>query len=217
MSKQFSLRLKPIELALLSCLGVVAGAIEPALSPAQTLCPPTACACQNILRQARADLKRAEAYRNSRQALRDAGAITQVELATAEESYQYYLDKLSALQNGSTLDPSSGAQLAVAEAEVELTQAELDRYRALFREGAISKSSMRDVEQRYQETVKQRNALRRASPEVLGQPRPACACDQPPPAPGTENSQMPQSALPSSDSSIPPSHDSSIPPSQVGK
>ena len=213
MSQLSSLRLSLIGLTLLSSLGAMA--IEPALRPAPALCPPTTCACQNALSQARADLKKAEVYRNSRRALRDAGAIAQVELLTAEENYQYYLNKVSALQSGYTLgSPRSGAQLAIAEAEVELTQAELDRYRALFREGAISRNHMQDVEQRYQETVKQRNVLRqnllrRPSAEVRGEPRPSCGCDRPLPAPGTENSQGPQSA--------PPSSDSSTSPSQVGK
>ena len=186
MSKRFPLRPRSIGLALLSSLGVMAmGLTELRPAAAEFVCPKNSWVYQGQLSLARDDLKNAKVQRNRMQMLQAAGAISQSELDRAETDYQIRLLQVEALlQNSSTsASPSTrSAQLAAAEAEVELAQNQLNRYRFLFQQGAISRQETQLVEQQYQQAVKRRDDLRKPGAEVQ-KPQSPGECNQPNPLP----------------------------------
>jgi multidrug resistance efflux pump len=201
MSKLLPRRCRSIQLALLSSLGGMVGAIELAeLRPvgAELVCSKGSWVYQSQLDLARADLKFAETERNRMQTLQAGGVISRLDLLDAEERYRFYLRKVNAmLQTGSTLPlPSRSEQLATAEAEVENARFTLDRYRPLFQQGAISKSQYLYTEQAYQQAVKRRDALRQPGAEVRTEPRSSHNCDRPPSTPKINDAPMGQPAFP---------------------
>ncbi len=206
MSKLFLCPSRSIQLALLSSLGVIVGAIElTELRPAaaELVCPKNSWVYQGQLSLAREALKNAEVQRNRMRTLEAAGAISRSKLDQAETDYQIRLLQVEALlQSGSTSATDSlttrSAQLAAADAEVEVAQTKRDRVRALFEQGAISRSYMQNTELAYQAAVKQRDVLKNSGASRLVQPQPPRACDRPPSAPTIDDAQIQRTGAPPS-------------------
>jgi multidrug resistance efflux pump len=107
----------------------------------------------------------------SYQQLYQAGAISQQERDQAEQNYQMILQMTRSSSPAVSPQPLSpqatqqnqraslAAQLTAAEATVQFTQQDYQRYQVLYREGAISRSQLEHRQRVYQEALIKRNSL----------------------------------------------------------